>query len=213
MDDRDFYWLVGLLEGEGCFSFRQPNAIMIALGMTDEDVVARAARLFGSTYRRDVSGQKRNARAKPMYLTYARGQRPFELMKAMLPFLGLRRQAKVLSAITAYRGPLRRACSRNKNTVITMLSNDKTHAEVAYVLGCTPQNISKYAVRLRAEGASIPDKRHKALSKIDLIETLLKSGLTHREAAIRIGCSRPSITRCARILKVLDMSADRLRGI
>lgn len=214
MDDPDFYWLVGLLEGEGCFSFRKPNAITIALGMTDEDVVARAARLMGGTYFRSVSGQKRNPRAKPMYITHACGQRAFELMKAMRPFFGARRHAKVSSAIEAYRGPLRRACSRNKDAIVNMLHSGMKHAEVAAVIGCTPQNISSFAVRLRAQRADIPDKRHKALVKIDMIAELLKVGMTHREVGVQIGCSRPSITRCARILRasgILTGDAKTLR--
>jgi hypothetical protein len=48
MPDTDFYWLVGLLEGEGSFiAATQTHQEMIRVEMTDADVVQRVATLFG----------------------------------------------------------------------------------------------------------------------------------------------------------------------
>jgi hypothetical protein len=179
--------------------------------MTDEDVVARAAKLMGASYFQSLSAHKRNPRHKPMCVAQLSGQRAFDLMKAMFPFLGSRRQERIQHAITSYRGPLRRACSRNKDDIITMLNSGMTHAQVAAKMGCTPSNISAFAVRLRLSGVGIPDKRNRALRKIDVIAKLLMSGLTHREAGYAMGCSHASITRCAKILRGVGMPLPESR--
>jgi len=209
MIDADFYWLVGLLEGEGCFQYYKPNRIVVTVGMTDEDVIARAARLMGCRYRCQLSKRQN---AKPMYVATILGQKAADLMGSVRLHLGARRQAKVCAALAAYQGPLRRACSRNENRIVSMLGAGMTHAQVAAVIGCTSSNISAYAVRLRAKGAQIPDKRHKALPRLSEIAALLQSGLLHREAATTLGCSRASISRCAIILRKNGFKFPDLRG-
>ena len=52
-----FYWIIGLLEGEGCFQKptpSSPNQIRIILSMTDEDVVAQAAAFFKKSYQQSA---------------------------------------------------------------------------------------------------------------------------------------------------------------
>ena len=46
MKVRDLGWLAGLLEGEGCFRLNRGKYPVIALAMTDEDVVVKAAILM-----------------------------------------------------------------------------------------------------------------------------------------------------------------------
>ncbi len=54
MDERDeFFWLVGLLEGEGSFMPGPPSEATrprISIQMTDENVIRRVARIFGKKY-------------------------------------------------------------------------------------------------------------------------------------------------------------------
>lgn len=50
MSEKELYWLAGLLEGEGSFSpgpTSAPNSARISLTITDADVVARVAALWG----------------------------------------------------------------------------------------------------------------------------------------------------------------------
>lgn len=49
IDNKTFYWLIGLLEGEGSFMKgppSQPNSARIALAMTDLDVVEKVANIW-----------------------------------------------------------------------------------------------------------------------------------------------------------------------
>jgi hypothetical protein len=96
-------WLAGLLEGEGSFcklvKIRRPKKkapwkdpyIAVQLGMTDEDVVARAAALMGVTYQQRKTPQGR----KMMYQCRAAGVRAEILMKLLRPWMGERRRKQI----------------------------------------------------------------------------------------------------------------------
>lgn len=54
IDQNQFFWLAGLLEGEGCFSVRQDGqrrSPKVLINMTDKDVIERVAALVGSGIR------------------------------------------------------------------------------------------------------------------------------------------------------------------
>ena len=105
--DQELAWLAGLLEGEGTFFTvrSQPAGCrrsyfypLVALGMTDADVVARVAGIFGVGWRL-VS----NTRGKKKYYrTVATGSRAANIMRAILPFMGERRAAKIREVLAAY---------------------------------------------------------------------------------------------------------------
>ena len=64
MDEKELYWLAGLLEGEGSFmrgAPSRPNTPMVSLSMTDEDVVARVGRMLGVSYYPDKTKRKNPA--------------------------------------------------------------------------------------------------------------------------------------------------------
>ena len=102
---RELYWLAGLLEGEGSFMKGPPSAPKrprISLSMTDEDIVAKAASLFGCNYAKVAS--KRYARNgwKTPYRVIVRGKRAVEFMKLLRPLMGTRRQQQIDKAIKSY---------------------------------------------------------------------------------------------------------------
>ncbi len=106
MSDWDAAWLVGLLEGEGCFGLRQDNrsgrrpTISVKLQMCDEDVVQRAHKLMGG----ETAVLDRQT-AKPhwsdAYEVAVYGVRAEELMRAVLPHMGARRGAKIRECLDA----------------------------------------------------------------------------------------------------------------
>jgi hypothetical protein len=106
MDDADFHWLVGLLEGEGCFGLSPGRAYKtsvyryprIVLNMTDEDVVARGAQLLGCKYHR-----QRHGRHKDTFTACLQGKRAADLMQALLPHMGARRQQRIVAILEGYR--------------------------------------------------------------------------------------------------------------
>jgi hypothetical protein len=94
-------YLAGLLEGEGSFLRPPPslpNQSAIALAMTDEDVVVRAAVLIETTYCEVGRTQAHHKRA---YVARVRGQRAVEVMEALHPTMGLRRREQIERALAA----------------------------------------------------------------------------------------------------------------
>ncbi len=100
-------WLAGLLEGEGCFTLHpeRPHIparafIQLYVGMTDEDVVLRAAELIGGkvNVRQRHSGDS-FPNAKPLFFTSVAGQKAEDVMRAVQPFMGSRRKAKITTIL------------------------------------------------------------------------------------------------------------------
>lgn len=101
-DELNFYWLIGLLEGEGSFlkpSPSKPREPKIDVEMKDEDVIKRVAALFGVGYRR--RDRHRENTSVTFHVRLA-GKRAAQLMWRLRPFLSLRRQAQIDRAIQCY---------------------------------------------------------------------------------------------------------------
>lgn len=117
MNDLEFMWLVGLLEGEGTFTpvrnkwTRRDGTLVlrstprIQLQSNDKDVVERVAGLISG----NVLGPYKNTRSsKPSFndspsecwvVTVAR-QDTEELLKRMLPHMSIRRQQQIQQALS-----------------------------------------------------------------------------------------------------------------
>ena len=100
MSEADIAWLAGLLEGEGSFFMsRCPNkGVMysypcIVVDMTDRDVIDRVAGFFGTK----VYPYKNLKRPehKEIYKSMISGSRAVEFMQMLLPWMGVRRSAKI----------------------------------------------------------------------------------------------------------------------
>ena len=110
--EQDVAWLAGLLEGEGAFEWHKdcrPNRShfgwpAIGLAMTDEDVVARAAKLMGvRTIQREFPQQGYNRFGKKtLYRARVSGQHAEKIMKILLPYMGKRRSEKIRELLVAY---------------------------------------------------------------------------------------------------------------
>ncbi len=102
IDVASFMWLVGLLEGEGCFT-AGAGWPKIALQMTDRDVVARAAKLFGcGVSTKAPSKSATNAPRKTVYATVISGAAAIDWMRALRPYMGERRQARINEHVAAW---------------------------------------------------------------------------------------------------------------
>ena len=89
-------YLAGLLEGEGSFLRPPPSSPQqsaVALAMTDEDVVSRAAMLLETS--RQAPPYRRAVHHKPVYTARVRGLRAVEVMQALYPMMGARRQRQI----------------------------------------------------------------------------------------------------------------------
>jgi hypothetical protein len=88
--ESDLVWLAGLLEGEGTFDLHRGKYPRIRVGMTDRDVVGRAATLMGSRIRMTISKVH-----KTTFHAEVSGDRAADIMRALLPHMGARRSSKI----------------------------------------------------------------------------------------------------------------------
>lgn len=95
----DLIWLAGLLEGEGTFDLQRGRYPRIRLGMTDRDVVGRAATLMGTRVRLSL----RKAPYKPTWHAEIQGTKAAALMERLLPHMGARRSATIAAILADYR--------------------------------------------------------------------------------------------------------------
>jgi hypothetical protein len=104
VDNDDLHWLAGLMEGEGSFMKgppSSPNMPILTLPMTDEDVVARVAALFGLRYQTTRRGAERGW--KPAHRVTLKGRRAVEAMIELKPLMGHRRQEQIDVAIASWK--------------------------------------------------------------------------------------------------------------
>lgn len=91
-------WLAGLLEGEGSFGFYSPR-LVLALSMTDEDIVRRAASLVGAPVHRLKPEAPHH---KPPYSMLLRGGRAAYYLTELLPLFGARRSKTISEALAQF---------------------------------------------------------------------------------------------------------------
>ncbi len=107
MTDNDFHWLVGILEGEGSFMAgapSRPHAPIIAVNMTDEDVIVRISKLLAIGYRKC---KYKNTNWKQAFYISLRGLRAYNLMLILKPYMGTRRQSQIERAVACYKNKSR----------------------------------------------------------------------------------------------------------
>jgi hypothetical protein len=94
-DERDVVWLAGLAEGEATFDLHRGKYPRVRIGMTDRDVVGRAATLMGSrvTLRLHTSPNQATWHAE------VSGAKAVEVMEALLPHMGSRRSGAIATVL------------------------------------------------------------------------------------------------------------------
>lgn len=93
MTEIELAWLAGLLEGEGCFSYRADrDCPVVEVKMVDLDVINRVGELFGRTvWMVPAQGENR----QDQWRTKIQGEPARELMRRLLPLMGERRSARI----------------------------------------------------------------------------------------------------------------------
>jgi hypothetical protein len=94
-DREDLVWLAGLLEGEGSFDLHRDKYPRVRVGMTDRDVVGRAATLFGSRIRLTL----RPAPYQATWHAEISGEKAAQIMREILPHMGARRSGRIASIL------------------------------------------------------------------------------------------------------------------
>lgn len=117
MNTNELHWLAGVLEGEGCFlkpSPSKPNNPVIVVSMTDEDVVARIAKLFDTTYYKSVA---KRMHWKPTFITRLTGVRAVSMMQRLYPLMGQRRQQRIAEIVSEFIPRHNRLSGRQINVI------------------------------------------------------------------------------------------------
>lgn len=97
--DVDIAWLAGLFEGEGTVAVNG-RSLTVRIGMTDSDVVARAAEIMqAKVYARDPARKN----YKKVWTAQIKGAVAAGVIMTLYPWLGVRRRAQATSALAAWR--------------------------------------------------------------------------------------------------------------
>lgn len=144
IDDRELYWLAGLLEGEGSFCAPAPssfkNGISINLEMTDKDVVERVAKIFDTAV---FTINKKNKRWKQSYSLKLIGSKAAAWMIKLKPLMGARRQARIESLLVNYVWP-KQNLSMPPIEELRKMRETLSLRQIAKLLGCSHQRVFKY---------------------------------------------------------------------
>jgi len=102
---QEFYWLAGILEGEGSFMAgppSKPNLPSIQMTTTDEDIARRVASLLGVKHRA-ISNERHARRGwKQAYFVTLKGERAYHMMGYLRPLMGQRRQQQIDKARSCF---------------------------------------------------------------------------------------------------------------
>ena len=91
MEQNNFYWFIGLFEGEGSFSMTENRASRITITSTDKDVLEKVVSILGGTI---IMPTKRKEHWKQEYVWYLDREKSKDVTLRMLPFLSKRRQSR-----------------------------------------------------------------------------------------------------------------------
>ena len=95
--EQEFFWLVGWLEGEGCFSLSR-NSPLVHIGMTDKDTMEKVAELLGShVYTASPHPQ---GNRKILYVVRIYGENAIVLMKVVMVYMSERRQKQIQKVLS-----------------------------------------------------------------------------------------------------------------
>lgn len=154
MNRDDFMWLVGLLEGEASFGFY--GSPIITLRMIDKDIVERAAMLMGNLRLHKICPKL--AGRKTVWSICICGNAAMELMRQLLPHLGIRRADQV--KMTLVRARQRRGFRLGSAAPNALLkeewiplirhlnSSGISQLKLAEMCGVAPQTMSKAIRRI-----------------------------------------------------------------
>lgn len=190
INELDFHWLVGVLEGEGTFLSgppSQPASPAVRVTMTDRDVVERVGRIIE---RAVLTLRPRELHHKTPYMTTIKGSPAAQLMLAARPFLGSARQTQLDGAIASWRRNGRRPL-RAANTVAAHTPDTRAH---------TPATSRGWLVYSRVRGIS--DRR------AALIRYSASKCATRTSFSVRVAFSAPLV--CAETSRGIGIGVRRM---
>ena len=117
-------WLVGLMEGEGCFSVAKSGSSgkyttpLMSLVMTDKDVLDKASHMMNAIGRRALTRCKRRLPSgKIAYQAQTTGLPATRIMMTLLPHMGKRRSAMIRSILRSWQPKIYKDAIDFKNSI------------------------------------------------------------------------------------------------
>lgn len=107
---KEIAWLAGLLEGEGYFCI-SGSRLMIAVRMTDRDIITKVANLFGSQVQ---FKRKATSTYKSVWCAEAYGDRAISWAMTLYSLMGERRKKKIIEMIKVWTDRNRSKASYSK---------------------------------------------------------------------------------------------------
>jgi hypothetical protein len=98
MTPQNFFWLVGMLEGEGFFCHgppSRPNKPSVGMSSTDNDVAKRVHRLIGGHLNKRNRTIETGNRHKDIWEIKLSGRPALALMRELQPHMSRRRQQRI----------------------------------------------------------------------------------------------------------------------
>jgi intein/homing endonuclease len=150
----DVAWMAGLWEGEGYIVFTgKEGSLKIGVGMTDEDVIQKFARLYG---RGGVYLTRSKKGFKDQWTFRAYGRYAYALAVMLYPFLGTRRRGQVRAAVKKWIGRVdrrRKLSQESLKTLHSMLASGISQRTISTTLGVSESTVSAYKTGRAGNGS------------------------------------------------------------
>lgn len=121
MNDSEFFWLCGLLEGEGSFMKgppSRPQYPVLSVTSTDEDVIQHVSGLLGVSYCRVT---KRREHWRQSFSLRTHGRKAVDLMLKLRPHMSARRQEQIDAAVASFEARPNRGASKLTETQVRLI--------------------------------------------------------------------------------------------
>ncbi len=180
-------WIAGLLEGEGSFVVSD-RSLVIAVNMTDRDVIERATGLLGgNTYARRCPAIERPR--KQQWRAQVKGPRAAGWMMTIYPLLGRRRREQVRRALSKWREMryVRLSPLVERSILEAWKAGKVTKTGLARRFHVSRETVYNVLQRSAADEHSVMEPRPSAVTDIDIAWL---AGLVEGDGNISVnGCS------------------------
>lgn len=110
LTEAEFWWMVGILEGEGFFGYHTTQRV--AVSMTDEDTMLKVSAIFTKITRKEhklrndaVSIERQNRGDKECFTVDLYGDNARTIMLMVVPHMCERRRQRIWQSLNEYKAP------------------------------------------------------------------------------------------------------------
>lgn len=111
--ESEFFWLVGILEGEGYFGYEKWSQ-RVQVKMTDLDVLERVGKIFTEITGRDHAiheSPNKGINDNLPYVIAIHGEDARKVMQMIVPHMGFRRRQRIWQSLNGHK-PIRKGSTR-----------------------------------------------------------------------------------------------------